>query len=307
MTESYSGRAKLLLTGEYLVLYGARALAVPLIYNQTLHVKIVPGENTLEWKAYEKNLLWFNAEFKIPEIETVRSSDFEISSRLANILKMAQCLNSGFLNNEKSYSIDTHIDFGRQWGLGTSSTLIFTIAQWANINPYDLHWKVSGGSGYDIACANASGPLMYSVNNQIPVIQSVALPDILTRNAYFVYLGNKQNSTLSISPFLDKKDQFTSEIKAISEITDQLLRITSISGAYSLIREHEKIVAAVLDIKPLQDRLFSNFPGAIKSLGAWGGDFIMALSDAPPNVIYDFFSSRNFQPIFRWNEMVFYS
>ena len=43
------------------------------------------------------------------------------------------------------------MNFDKNWGLGSSSTLINNISSWAKINPYDLLWSISKGSGYDIA------------------------------------------------------------------------------------------------------------------------------------------------------------
>ncbi len=63
--------------------------------------------------------------------------------------------------------MNTHLDFPRDWGLGSSSTLINNVAQWAQVDPFDLHFKVSNGSGYDIACANEDSPIVYSTQNQI--------------------------------------------------------------------------------------------------------------------------------------------
>ncbi len=43
--------------------------------------------------------------------------------------------------------------------------------------------------------------------------------------------------------------------------------------------EHERVVSNALDMPRVKDRLFSDYWGAVKSLGAWGGDFVMVTSD----------------------------
>ena len=66
--------------------------------------------------------------------------------------------------------MNTHLEFPRDWGLGSSSTLINNVAQWAQVDPFELHFKVSNGSGYDIACAKRRYPIVYSTQNQIQTI-----------------------------------------------------------------------------------------------------------------------------------------
>ncbi len=38
---------------------------------------------------------------------------------------------------------------------------------------------------------------------------------------------------------------------------------------------HEKLISKAIGISPIQERLFSDYKGVIKSLGAWGGDFVL--------------------------------
>ena len=60
-------------------------------------------------------------------------------------------------------NITTKLTFPRAWGLGTSSTLISLIAQWAKCDPFELLFEAFGGSGYDIACATANSPISYQL------------------------------------------------------------------------------------------------------------------------------------------------
>jgi hypothetical protein len=38
------------------------------------------------------------------------------------------------------------------------------------------------------------------------------------------------------------------------------------------------MIATSLGLTPVQEELFKDFAGAVKSLGGWGGDFVMALA-----------------------------
>jgi mevalonate kinase len=299
----YQSNTKLLLTGEYLVLFGARALALPLKFSQTLSVETIAESDKLIWKSFENEHIWFEAAYDLSDFKIIISSSYEIANKLRNILLAARELNSNFIKSQKGIAATTSIDFKRDWGLGTSSTLIVNIAKWAEVDPFALHSKVSSGSGYDIACALHKSPLVYSVRNNEPKIEVVSLSASISSNIYFVYLGNKQDSAKSISSILGKGELFQPEIKNISQITDKLLKVGSVSEAISLIQKHEEVISFVLNLEPIQKRVFPDFKGAIKSLGAWGGDFIMALSDEPEVEVRTYFISKGYIIIFRYSEI----
>ena len=43
----------------------------------------------------------------------------------------------------------------------------------------------------------------------------------------------------------------------------------------AVIQEHESLISTLLGVPPIKNILFSDLPGEVKSLGAWGGDFCM--------------------------------
>ncbi|MDH3323764.1 MAG: GHMP kinase, partial [Flavobacteriaceae bacterium] len=152
--QTFYSNGKLLLTGEYVVLDGALSLALPTHYGQSLIVKSIE-EPKIIWKSFDhNNLVWFEEEYPI-ENGTLKplKHDHEISFRLSQILIAATQLNPNFLNGKQSFYIESKLTFPREWGLGTSSTLINNIAQWAKVDAYQLLELSFGGSGYDIACA----------------------------------------------------------------------------------------------------------------------------------------------------------
>jgi hypothetical protein len=46
---------------------------------------------------------------------------------------------------------------------------------------------------------------------------------------------------------------------------------------------------------------FSDFKGEIKSLGAWGGDFVMVISESDPTA---YFSEKGFTTVISYDEMI---
>jgi len=60
--ETYYSNGKLLLTGEYLVLNGAKSLAVPTKFGQDLEVTPALGKKII-WKSYDADgSIWFEDE-----------------------------------------------------------------------------------------------------------------------------------------------------------------------------------------------------------------------------------------------------
>ena len=61
------------------------------------------------------------------------------------------------------------------------------------------------------------------------------------------------------------------------------------------------ILSDILELETVKERLFSDFKGTIKSLGAWGGDFVMALSKENPT---NYFTSKGYKTILSYEEMI---
>jgi mevalonate kinase len=304
--KTYRSNGKLLLTGEYVVLDGAKSLAIPTKYGQSLNIE--PNtSNSIIWRSYnELDKIWFEDEFLINHSSArlnIKAKNYtDISKRLIQILKATHGLNPEFLNAKQGYTITTHQDFNRLWGLGTSSTLVNNIANWAQVDAYKLLEKTFRGSGYDIACAQNDTPITYLLKyRQKPVIETIDFNPNFKSQLYFVYLNQKQNSRDAIASF-KKKGRIDDEIKnSINEITEAMITCETLSTFEDLIVTHEAIISKLIDQKTIKARLFKDFKGAIKSLGAWGGDFVLVTSDDDPT---DYFNSKGFETVISYSEMV---
>ncbi|MBZ9652170.1 GYDIA family GHMP kinase [Psychroflexus montanilacus] len=299
-TQQFYSHGKLLLTGEYLVLDGAKALAIPCKYGQYLEVS--PTHDGIStWLSYDhQNKAWLKTEFDLQKVVTYElEGESDVEKRLFQILKEAFQLNSeGFTQN---YNFKTHLEFPKDWGLGTSSTLIANLAKWAKVNPYDLLSKTFGGSGYDIACADSKTALTYQIDNQIPKIEEAKIPEHLKAFIYFVHLEQKQNSRDAISNYKAVKPKdLKGLISEVNSITEKFQKVKTLEEAEDLISQHEALLSKVLQVEPIKTRLFSDFKGGIKSLGAWGGDFIMVLSRSNPS---EYFTNKGFKTILNFQEM----
>ena len=302
--KTYRSNGKLLLTAEYAVLDGAKALAIPTKYGQSLEV-IENNSNKFNWKSFnELNEIWFEDNFVLnEEIEYQNhKSKNPIADRLLQILKATQKLNPDFLRNDKGYDIITKQDFNRFWGLGTSSTLINNIANWADVNAYELLDLTFGGSGYDIACAQNNSPIKYQLDVEFnPRVELVNFNPSFSNNLYFVYLEQKQNSREGIANYRSKGKLDASILNKINLITEKIIKADTIDQFNQLLDEHEIIISKLIGLEPIKSHLFNDFNGTIKSLGAWGGDFVLVSSKTDPT---SYFRSKGYSKVIPYNQMV---
>ena len=295
---NFYSNGKLLITGEYLVLDGAKSLALPTKYGQYLTIE--PNQsNSLDWNSYDhKELLWFKTRIGLPNLSINDSlSDFE--ERLIQILKAAKQLNPHFLNT--GYSIETKLTFPKDWGLGSSSTLINNLANWAQIDPYELLKLTFGGSGYDIACASNNNPIVYSLKKNGQDIQKVDFNPNFKDCLYFVYLNKKQNSRDAIEAYRKNIFDKPEAISSVNKITKSIITCNNLSEFNDLITQHEEIIGAILNQEPIKSRLFKDYQGAIKSLGAWGGDFILVTATQNPSA---YFKAKGFETVITYKDLI---
>lgn len=299
--ETYYSNGKLLLTGEYVVLDGALSLAIPTAQGQYLEVRKT-NESKINWKSLDyTNKLWFEATLTLQDIIAgAPNMPDDKSIRLFEILQTAKQLNPNFLKD--GYHVETKLTFPQSWGLGSSSTLINNIANWAKVDAYQLLAKTFGGSGYDIACAENNKPITYQLsNNKHREIKEVTFNPTFKGALYFVYLNKKQNSREGIAQYKSNKTNKTKAIKEISEITSSLINCNNLKEFNILLDNHEHLISKIIHQSPVKERLFSDFKGSIKSLGAWGGDFVLATSEGNPR---SYFNNKGYDTIIPYTEMI---
>ena len=302
----FYGHGKLLLTGEYFVLDGAQALALPTRPGQSLQVTYAPSEQpSLSWQSFDQNgHCWFKAHYELWHFNCLDDHPAEEAFFLQRLLRQIRKLNSHFLRDELAVSVETHLEFALDWGLGSSSTLIYNLAQWAYINPFDLLLAVSGGSGYDIACAQGQGPIIYHRGALGPLWHPSTFAPTFSDQLYFVYLGHKQKSTAAIRLYGKRRPFSQDLVDYFSSLTKQIEQTPSIQEFAALLQEHEATVAAYLKLTPVQEKYFADFKGVVKSLGAWGGDFCLAVSGEPEAYVLDYFAQKKVGPVLRYADLI---
>lgn len=290
-----------MICGEYAVLNGATAFVLPTKKGQHLKVDELEknGESHLFWKAIDsKGNEWFNARIRLPELILEECSDSTIAIQLMRFLINAKVLNPKFLNGDKSFSVTTKLEFDNDEGLGSSSTLTNNIALWAEVNPYSLHFNAFKGSGFDVAVAKEGKALLYTMNGSEPIVETLVWNKPFKDKLYFIHLNKKQNSREQIAAY--QKRANTAQVAQISRIS-RLLSVNDDYFEFCLLLElAENEISQLTGLQTVKQLYFQDFTGTIKSLGAWGGDYILACGDDSP----EYFKSKGYERIVPFNEMI---
>jgi len=301
----YSSSGKLLITGEYLVLDGAKSLALATRFGQSMEVNYVTSPTPqLIWKSLdENNLVWFEAIFSLPELHLIYNTETSIAENLTTLLQKCFTENPSLYIYGNSIEVSTRLEFNKSWGLGSSSTLIANLSKWSGVDAFELLKSISKGSGYDVAVGLENASLIYRRENNQPVYEKVHFNPSFKHNIYFVYLGNKQKSELEIAKYKSSASDYSKEIARVSEISNEILHCETLSSFENLLEEHENIISIVLKTPTIKAQLFNDYTsGAIKSLGAWGGDFILVTAKNENDLNY--FKHKGYTTIVTFEEMI---
>ncbi|MGJ8736263.1 GYDIA family GHMP kinase [Zobellia laminariae] len=303
MTKEFYSNGKLLLTGEYAILDGATGLAVPTKYGQSL--KITTNQTgKLDWKSLDnEGTTWFKTTLDINNILEAQkeTSEESVNGVLCNVLREAKKLNPKFLSGTEGYKVETQLDFPRDWGLGSSSTFINNIAQWAEVDAFQLLWNAFSGSGYDIACAQNDSSILYQLKDKIPTVTPITFNPKYKESLFFIHLDKKQNSREGIAQYRKMDFDVHRLTESITRLTLEISKSEDLATFETLMDRHEILLAQILQTKTIKQQLFPDYPGIIKSLGAWGGDFVLATGNKHTP---DYFAKKGYNTIIPYLEMV---
>ncbi len=305
MTREFYSHGKLLITGEYVVLDGALALAVPTKLGQSLSATTI-YEPVISWTSKDhEGKVWFKERFSLinNKIERSRSGQTSpVAGRLQEILSEANKLNPSILREQKGFEIITRLEFPSNWGLGSSSTLLNNIASLFETDPFELLKNTFGGSGYDIAAAQNDTPILYQVKDNERSFLSARFQPEFSDMLFLVHLNQKQDSRKSIQHYRNaSKEDLTETIEKISSLTQSFIDCNSLKEFELLVEIHETLISRLLNLPKIKTSLFPDYPGAVKSLGGWGGDFILATGGEREK---EYFIKKGYSTIQGFEEMV---
>jgi hypothetical protein len=118
---------------------------------------------------------------------------------------------------------------------------------------------------------------------------------------FFVYLNKKQNSKVAIASYFSNRGNIEKGIPKINDITNKIIESTTATKFASTLQQHEIAMRAILKQETAKEMLFPDFDGVIKSLGAWGGDFVLSISKDNP---IQYFKEKGFETVIPYSEMI---
>ena len=298
----FRSNGKILLCSEYLVLDGARAIALPSKLTQDLQVTKCE-DKIIQWQSFdEKNDLWFEEKFYfIGSDLKYHGKKNKTSEKILLLFKYL--LKTKDVNDILGNKFLTKLNFKREWGLGSSSTFVNNLAKWAMVDPYKLLFSAFNGSGYDIACCDIKNPIFFQKKQNSISIKNVSFNPPFIENLYLVYLEKKQNTQNSIINYFKIKSDRKYLIEKVNFISEEIIKCKDLNQFEDLIVEHENIIASATSQEPIQQSIFSSYrEGKIKSLGAWGGDFILVTSR---NNDLSFFKNKGYNTILKLSDLVY--
>lgn len=302
--DTFSANGKLLLTGEYAVLFGSKALALPARKGQRLEIRKPGRDGLLHWTSREHANIWFTATLSLPCLDVLETSDNGLAIRLRDLLRTVRRLSPSFLGESDGIEAFTDLDFPRNWGLGTSSTLLYLVSHWAGVDPYLLLDSTFGGSGYDIACADRFHPILYQRKSGLPEVEETSLDLPFLDQVYIGFSGVKKDSGQEVRKVMQHGSFPDIVLERISSISEEIRQCKDIQIFNELMEEHERLLSTQLGLPPLASA-FPGYPGLVKSLGAWGGDFHLFTWTNGTDALRGYLGRMGIGPIFPIREMLY--
>lgn len=296
----FFSKGKLLLTSEYFVLDGALSLAIPTKLGQDLLVeKNKTNKHFINWKAYHQNNLWLEVCVDFSKWEIISTNNAKAADFVIRVLKAVDALSPSFFLNYGDCTVTTNLQFPSNYGLGSSSTLMANVANWAGIDAFLLNELVLGGSGYDVAVALLNSAIVYQ-NFPFREIEKINYQPSFASELIFIHLNQKQDSREGIKMYRTKEKN-ERQIAEFSTLTQKILQTTSLQDFSCLMEIHENKLSSFLGIPTIKSQFFQDCPGFVKSLGAWGGDFVLSRK-FPDYKVY--FSEKGFSDIWSWENLI---
>lgn len=295
---SFFARGKLLLTSEYVVLDGVPALAIPTVLGQRLEVSETKGSSVVHWTAVDfDGRVWLEG-----DLERADSAWMAADETLEPV---AQLMNAAEKIGQRPFpggQVRTQLEFPTTYGWGSSSSLISLVAQWQGIDALPLHFATQNGSGYDTVCATANGPLWYrKTGAQSAEWHATSLDHWPHDSLYLVHLGSKQKSAADVVRYRTLTPGLL-ELKDMEHAAHALYEAATFSDWGQAARVHEARMATLLGRTPVSEAALKGYPHACKSLGAWGGDFVLV--QVADDTDLQWFKDQGFSTVLPWKTSV---
>lgn len=291
---------KLMLTSEYFAIDGALVLAVPTKLGQEFFFEEKEdGKSLILWEAYHQNTPWLKVVIDYKTWQILETNIPSSAEFIAKTLQNVQQLSNSKFKTDLTYYLKTNLQFPADYGLGSSSTLMNNLAEWAEIDPFYLNTISLGGSGYDIAVAKEKSAVLFQSKPEIKY-EKVDFNPSFKNELIFIHLNQKQDSREGINLYKSKKKS-PELVNEFSDLTKKILLCNELESFSELMMIHEHKIADFLKISTVRERFFSDCPSFVKSLGAWGGDFVMS---AKFGDYKNYFWEKGFPTVLEWENII---
>ena len=289
-----------MLTSEYFAVDGALVLAVPTKLGQEFFFDEKQDQKSLIlWEAYHQNKLWLKAVIDYKNWQILETNITSSAEFILKTLKNVQNLSDIKFKATDSYYLKTNLQFPADYGLGSSSTLMTNLAEWSEIDPFHLNSISLGGSGYDIAVAKSKSAVLYQNKPEIHFAKVDFNPKF-KNELIFIHLNQKQDSREGINLYKSKiKSQ--NLIDEFSDLTRNILLCDELDNFSHLMTLHEQRISNFIERPTVKSIFFADCAKFVKSLGAWGGDFVMS---AKFEGYQDYFWGKGFTTVFEWSDLI---
>jgi len=93
----------------------------------------------------------------------------------------------------------------------------------------------------------------------------------------------------------------TELINDYSKLTKKIVNSQNLEEFSNLMTIHEQNLSDFLGIPTVKEKYFQNCPSFVKSLGAWGGDFVLTSKFGD---YIKYFNGLGFTKIFAWKDLI---
>jgi hypothetical protein len=136
------------------------------------------------------------------------------------------------------------------------------------------------------------------MNGSEPKVETLEWNKPFRDKLYFVHLNKKQNSRLQIANY--KRNMGAIQVAQITRIS-KLISINDDYFEFCLLLElAENEMSQVLGKPCAKQELFEDFKGTVKSLGAWGGDYVLATGEDTVS----YFQGKGYNRIIPFNDLI---
>ena len=90
-------------------------------------------------------------------------------------------------------------------------------------------------------------------------------------------------------------------LEAITDLSKKALVCYTLEDLERILNAHEKKIASLLGQATIKELVFPDYPKTIKSLGAWGGDFVLATGNKEDMA---YFKAKGYTTIIAFDDMM---